>query len=208
VIGCLAAAEALSGRLEVAYADLLDAATARMESDSGESVAEWLDAATTVLAVEHPVAAARALGAVDSMVEGSGESRPSQRLRDRAAATAEQAIGRRRFESERLVGREADRMTMLAQLEVLVRRAAPAGHGRLRGQFGTLTAREQEVLRLLAGGATDAVIAETLGISVKTASVHVANLKGKLGADTRVGAVLAARQLVGGAPAPSSEGWD
>ena len=208
VIGCLAAAEALSGRLEVAYADLLDAATARTESDSGAAVAEWLDAATTVLAVEHPVAAARALGAVDGIVERSGEGRPSQRLRDRAAATAERAIGQRRFESERLVGRETDRMTLLAQLEALVRRSAPAGHGRIRGRFGTLTAREQEVLRLLAGGATDAEIAEMLGISAKTASVHVANLKGKLGADTRVGAVLLAQQLVGGEPASGAADWD
>jgi predicted ATPase/DNA-binding CsgD family transcriptional regulator len=48
-----------------------------------------------------------------------------------------------------------------------------------------LTPREQEVLALLAGGRTDGEIAEALVISKKTASVHVASIKGKLGAGSR-----------------------
>jgi predicted ATPase/DNA-binding CsgD family transcriptional regulator len=49
-----------------------------------------------------------------------------------------------------------------------------------------LTAREQEVLALVAAGMSDGEIAESLFISKKTASVHVANVKAKLGASTRV----------------------
>jgi len=49
-----------------------------------------------------------------------------------------------------------------------------------------LTAREREVLELLATGKTDGQIAEALFISKKTAAVHVANIKGKLGANSRV----------------------
>ena len=53
------------------------------------------------------------------------------------------------------------------------------------GHFA-LTPRELEVLALVAAGRTDGQIAETLFISKKTAAVHVGNIKGKLGARSRV----------------------
>jgi len=49
-----------------------------------------------------------------------------------------------------------------------------------------LTIREREVLELLAAGRSDGEIADALFISKKTAAVHVGNIKGKLGADSRV----------------------
>jgi predicted ATPase/DNA-binding CsgD family transcriptional regulator len=49
-----------------------------------------------------------------------------------------------------------------------------------------LTPREREVLDLVAAGRSDAEIAEALFISKKTASVHVANIKDKLGAASRI----------------------
>jgi predicted ATPase/DNA-binding CsgD family transcriptional regulator len=58
-----------------------------------------------------------------------------------------------------------------------------------------LTHREVEVLALLGQGRSDAEIAEQLFISKKTASVHVANIKGKLGSDSRVETALAAVRL-------------
>ena len=48
-----------------------------------------------------------------------------------------------------------------------------------------LTPREHEVLALVADGRTDGEIAEALVISKKTASVHVASIKAKLGAGSR-----------------------
>ncbi len=42
------------------------------------------------------------------------------------------------------------------------------------------------MLRLLATGRSDGQIAEELFISKKTAAVHVGNIKGKLGASSRV----------------------
>jgi two-component system response regulator NreC len=50
----------------------------------------------------------------------------------------------------------------------------------------TLTAREIEVLRLLARGYTNRQIAEQLGISPRTAEGHRANLSAKLGLHSRV----------------------
>ena len=60
---------------------------------------------------------------------------------------------------------------------------------------GRLTAREREVLALLAGGMTNREIAERLFISSKTASVHVTNIKDKLGVSSRVEAATAAVRL-------------
>jgi PAS domain S-box-containing protein len=51
------------------------------------------------------------------------------------------------------------------------------------------SARELEVLSLLAGGATDPQIAKDLGLSPATVQTHVRNAKAKLGARTRAQAV-------------------
>jgi DNA-binding CsgD family transcriptional regulator len=58
---------------------------------------------------------------------------------------------------------------------------------------GALTARELEVLRLVADGLTNREIAERLFIAQKTASVHVSNILGKLQATTRTQAANTAR---------------
>jgi len=59
---------------------------------------------------------------------------------------------------------------------------------KLRG----LTAREQEVLRLMAAGRTNREIASELFIATKTASVHVSNILAKLGAASRTEAAAIA----------------
>jgi len=58
-----------------------------------------------------------------------------------------------------------------------------------------LTARELEVLRLVAAGRSNREIAGELFISVKTASVHVSNILGKLGVTGRGEAAAAAHRL-------------
>jgi DNA-binding NarL/FixJ family response regulator/tetratricopeptide (TPR) repeat protein len=59
-----------------------------------------------------------------------------------------------------------------------------------------LTAREAEVLELVARGYTNREIAESLYISVKTASVHVTHILRKLGISSRVEAAAAAHRVV------------
>jgi DNA-binding NarL/FixJ family response regulator len=56
----------------------------------------------------------------------------------------------------------------------------------------TLSAREREVLTLLAGGASNKEIALALRLSVSTVKFHVAAITGKLGARSRVDAVAIA----------------
>ena len=58
-----------------------------------------------------------------------------------------------------------------------------------------LTAREREVLRLLAEGASNKLIARRLGISFHTAKFHVASIAAKLDATGRTDAVAQAVRL-------------
>jgi LuxR family maltose regulon positive regulatory protein len=56
-----------------------------------------------------------------------------------------------------------------------------------------LTSREEEILRLLAQGYSNQKIADKLYVSINTVKTHVSNLFEKLGASSRVDALLRAR---------------
>jgi len=60
--------------------------------------------------------------------------------------------------------------------------------------LAALTSREREVLRLLAAGRSNKEIASVLFIAPKTASVHVSNILGKLGAASRTEAAAIAHR--------------
>ncbi|HET6876642.1 MAG TPA: AAA family ATPase [Jatrophihabitans sp.] len=62
------------------------------------------------------------------------------------------------------------------------------------GSAGPLTARELEVLTLVADGLTNRQIGQRLFISEKTASVHLSNLMAKLGVSGRTEAVIVAHR--------------
>ena len=75
---------------------------------------------------------------------------------------------------------------------LLARTPAPPG-GPLAGQ-DDLTAREREVLDLLAEGASNRQIARALGLSLKTVQNHVSRILDKLQAADRTQAALRARR--------------
>jgi len=94
----------------------------------------------------------------------------------------------------------ADRLgarPLRAALDDLARRArigtAPGQppHGAV---LTSLTSREREVLRLIAAGRSNREIATVLYIAPKTASVHVSNILGKLGAASRTEAAAIAHR--------------
>lgn len=82
---------------------------------------------------------------------------------------------------------------LLERADALIRRGRLADTASTaRGGPVTLTARERDVLRLLALGRSNRQIGEELFISGKTASVHVSNILAKLSAASRTEAVAIA----------------
>ena len=72
---------------------------------------------------------------------------------------------------------------------------APAQSAAAAGLAEPLTAREVEVLRLVAGGMRNQEIADQLFISLSTVKRHIANVYGKLGTGHRTEAVARANEL-------------
>ena len=98
----------------------------------------------------------------------------SRNVGDEDAAELELSVARRTFER---LGAAID----VARVDDLAR-AAPAK------RLGHLTARELEVLSLVATGKTNRAIAGSLGLSEKTVARHVSNIFVKLGLSTRAAA--------------------
>jgi LuxR family maltose regulon positive regulatory protein len=92
---------------------------------------------------------------------------------------------------------------MLDALAHLAVEAVPTGGAAARRHDPTpaqplaepLSAREREVLRLLADGLSNQEIARALVVAVGTVKTHVHNVCGKLDAPTRGRAVARAREL-------------
>jgi ATP/maltotriose-dependent transcriptional regulator MalT len=103
-----------------------------------------------------------------------------RQLGDREAAAME-------FDAARAVFAQLGAAPDLARVEALVRSdAAPTAHG--------LTARELQVLRLLATGTTNHAIANELVLSEKTIHRHVSNIFTKLDVSSRAAATAYAYQ--------------
>ena len=116
--------------------------------------------------------------------------RPTAAAQVRRAAEIADRLGARplREQAEWLARRA--RLTLAG--DPAAQTADPGEHA--RRQYG-LTARELEVLRLVAIGRSNRDIAAELFISAKTASVHVSNIMSKLGVASRVEAAALAYRL-------------
>ena len=80
--------------------------------------------------------------------------------------------------------------TVTRQLLDQVARRLPAAVSRTPDQIDLLTEREQDVLRMLAAGLSNAEIAGALVLSEATVKSHVSRILGKLGLRDRVQAVI------------------
>jgi HD-GYP domain-containing protein (c-di-GMP phosphodiesterase class II) len=123
---------------------------------------------------------ARILAAADAY-QAMREPRPYRDAREAADAAAELRADVR---AGRLDGDAAEAVLSAAGHRVRRRRDGPAG----------LTAREVEVLRLLAQGLSNKAIAQRLVISPKTAGNHIEHIYAKIDASSRATASLFAMQ--------------
>jgi DNA-binding CsgD family transcriptional regulator/tetratricopeptide (TPR) repeat protein len=190
----LAQALTAQGKLEAARSRLREGggAVGGMDNPPGDSfllegAGAWLAAAAGMLP-----AAVEAWAAADAYrTDHRWPVLPEEeKLRRRSWTATREALGTVRFEMLWARGRSRDVQEALdiamvavgaADLQDLPATPTPARRGRFN-----LTPREQEVLALVASGMSDGEIASSLVISKKTASVHVANIKAKLGASSRV----------------------
>ena len=92
------------------------------------------------------------------------------------------------------VAEELGAVPLVHALRAFARRARLDVPGVRLEVAGVLTARESDVLALLARGLTNKQIGADLFISAKTVSVHVSNLYSKLGVSSRAEAVTVAHE--------------
>jgi predicted ATPase/DNA-binding CsgD family transcriptional regulator len=189
----LAQALTAQGKLEAARSRLREGgdAVGGLENPPGasfllEAAAAWLAAAGILPAAVEAWAAAEAYRTDHRWPVIPQE----QQSRRRSWAATREALGTVRFEMLWAMGGSRDVQEALDIAMVAVGAAdlqdLPAAPTPARGGRFNLTPREQEVLALVASGMSDGEIASSLVISKKTASVHVANIKAKLGASSRV----------------------
>ncbi|TXS73815.1 helix-turn-helix transcriptional regulator [Streptomyces sp. me109] len=140
----------------------------------------------------------RAVAAWERTVSAFGYGDPYELARSRRRfAEALLTAGRREEAADqaRAARDAADRLgavPLREEVDALIRRGRLTGPASAADRVAALTARESDVLRLLARGRTNRQIGEELFISGKTASVHVSNILAKLGAAGRTEAVAIA----------------
>src|SRR5262245_20427990 len=155
----------------------------------GVARAPWDEAVAAWEGVGDPYQLGQALiGAAEAAAADGDRTAAATRVR-RAAEIADR-LGARRLREQ------AEYLARVARLALAGAVAAPAADpgDQARHQY-RLTARELEVLRLVAIGRSNREIAAELFISAKTASVHVSNIMSKLGVANRVEAAALAYRL-------------
>jgi DNA-binding CsgD family transcriptional regulator/tetratricopeptide (TPR) repeat protein len=163
----------------------------------GDLRAAWDKAVQAWEAAGEPYPLAVALlRSAEAALGAGGREDGAARLR-RAAELAQRLGAGPLSEDIALLARRA-RITLGRPGEAAGAQTAPGRTGQAQAsepeRLG-LTARELEVLRLVAAGRSNREIADELFISVKTASVHVSNILGKLGVTGRGEAAATAHRL-------------
>jgi predicted ATPase/class 3 adenylate cyclase/DNA-binding CsgD family transcriptional regulator len=160
----------------------------------------WVPGAFLGLALAagaDPALAAALHGAADSQYEQAGEAFDAIKSELRASDHARliDALGQAAFDAAHQQGRalsQADAVALALSVAhpdpgpaptVGVPAASPAPAD---GPAGLLSPREREIMALLAGGASNAKIAEQLFVTTNTVRTHLDRIRDKTGARTRV----------------------
>jgi DNA-binding CsgD family transcriptional regulator/tetratricopeptide (TPR) repeat protein len=164
-----------------AWSKRLDAETLRARWLAGVDpppqdvlVDTWREAEHLFAGFGHVAELAQVRVTLAGILRATGDTAGARELGDLARATA-RALGAQ---------------PMLDELRAIG--SAPSSRG--DSSSDTLTARETEILALVAEGRSNGEIGKQLFISAKTVSVHVSNILGKLGASGRTEAAAIARR--------------
>jgi predicted ATPase/DNA-binding CsgD family transcriptional regulator len=141
---------------------------------------------------DEPEQATRLLAAAEVVRDEAGNPLGEHHgAHEQAIAIARATLGDERFAAAWSAGGAMPLEQVIAEASAVVT-APPTMTDNTRShrsdEQGRLSARELEVLRLLAQGHSDQEIADALFVSRRTASTHVANILNKLGLDSRVAA--------------------
>jgi LuxR family maltose regulon positive regulatory protein len=144
-------------------------------------------------------------GALDALAEAVARGAPEGYLRvfidegPEMAALFRELLARRRRARPATVAAPRDQLARLVeafeQAGLSIRLPASRGGVMVTGLVEPLTARELEVLRLLAAGKSNQAIAGQLVVTLDTVKSHVSQILGKLGAANRTEAVARAQNL-------------
>ena len=168
-----------------------------------------LSAIAHLVAIDRTVLAVRCFGAARAALDEIGEriAEADAKMDERVMARARRALGAVTWELANESGRRSGAWAVVEEVIAELSdepSTIAGGRGGTRSEavdrstaarHAGLTRREVEVLAMVAEGRSDPEIGRALFISAKTASVHVANAKGKLGATTRLELALRARRL-------------
>jgi DNA-binding CsgD family transcriptional regulator len=178
------------GPVQAAFRRTLAAEMARSgqfeDEDSRGGLVLWQEAAAAWEELGEPLA----LGCALYRVAEAGLA--DQADRSVAAAALAKASAIAGDLGARPLGEDVALLARRARISLTGAHAARTG---VVGAAGNLTARELDVLRLVAAGRSNAAIAGELFISAKTVSVHVSNILAKLGAGNRGEAAAIAHRL-------------
>jgi predicted ATPase/DNA-binding CsgD family transcriptional regulator len=161
---------------------------------SGELGEKWMIARGLVglgevVAAQHKLAwAAQLWGAADVLRDALEVPIPPVELADyeRSLSAARVHLGERAFAAAWTQGRAmTPQQALVAQGHKPTPSPTPSATPSPQAYPAGLTAREVEVLRLLAGGLTDLQIAEKLVLSPRTVHAHISSIYSKLGVTSR-----------------------
>jgi non-specific serine/threonine protein kinase len=163
-------------RAEALYRDALP--VAERFGDTARLAGALVGLAAVAAARGQAELAAQRIGAAEARYEiaGTAPFRRDERVFEGARAAARRTLGEDRYREERELGRTESLELITANPDT----AAALAPGSPLGADHGLTAREVEVVRLIAAGLSNAAIADTLFLSVPTVKRHLTNILGKL----------------------------
>ena len=191
VLWCLAGVNADLGDAETAAAQFEESLTLFVEFGDRWFCVIVLESIASLAASSGEIErAVRLLGAADAVLENIGVPLPARfRARhDQILTTAHATLGDARFVTTWDAGKRLSLGETIELVGAAVTRPDRVGHAETPADLATpdgLTAREIDVLALVADGRTDAEIAERLVVSVRTVHAHLRSIYRKIDLHTR-----------------------